>query len=165
MKKHNLHNINKPGFKIPENYLQDFEDQILSEVKLKERIETSGFEVPQGYFDTLEQQIMSKVSKESTTKVIPLVSTKTLIYISSIAACFILMFSIFNNNTELNFDDLETASIENYLSEEDINSLDIAALLSDDELSTKNFIDSDFNDDLLENYLLQNTLIEDLILE
>ena len=163
MNKNNLHNIKKPGFKTPKNYFDGLEDSIMNQIKIQEKIEDTGFKVPDNYFDSLDDKILGKVTNKP--KVISLFTKRNLFYASSIAAAIVLMFSIFINNDDLTFDDLEMASIENYLTEEDFDTHDIASLLTEDELITDNFINSEFTDEALEDYLLKNATIEDLLIE
>jgi hypothetical protein len=163
MNKGKLNNIKNSGFKTPNNYFDGLEDSIMDQINLSEKITGTGFKTPDNYFETLEDKILVKVNHK--TKVIPLFSKRNLVYVVGIAAALILMFNLIGNRNELTFDDLEMTSIENYLSEEDINAYELASLLTNDELITDNFIDSEVPSDILEEYLLQNSTIEDLITE
>ena len=53
MKKENLHNIKQSGFKTPNAYFDTIEDQIMSQISLKNSNENSGFKVPDNYFETI----------------------------------------------------------------------------------------------------------------
>jgi len=163
MNKNKLHNIKNSGFKTPKNYFDGLEDSILNQIKLNEKIDDTGFKVPDNYFESLDDVIINKVSQKP--KVISLFTKRNLFYASSIAAALVLMFSIFINKNDLTFDDLEVASIENYIYEEEFDTYELASLLSEEELNTDNFIDTDYTDEALEDYLLENTTIEDLIIE
>ena len=85
MNKKYIHNIKKTGFKVPEDYFNSLEDDILTEITLKEKVSNSGFRTPKDYFKTLEDVIIEKVTEQKTSKVISLFSKKNLIYASSIA--------------------------------------------------------------------------------
>ena len=163
MNTNKLHNIKDSGFKTPKNYFDSLEDSIMNQIKLQEKIEDSGFRVPSNYFDSLDDKILGKVAHEP--KVIPLFTKRNLLYVSSIAAAIVLMFNIIGNNKQLTFDDLEIVSIENYLSEENIDTQEFASLLTEDELTADNFIDTNITDEALEDYIMQNATIEDLIIE
>jgi hypothetical protein len=165
MKKNNLHNIKKTGFKVPEDYFNTLEDTILSHIKLEELSVDSGFKTPENYFDTLENTIINKVSEKETSKVIPLFSKRNLVYISSIAAAILLLFnlSIFQKKSSWNTLDIQT--VENYIIEGQMSSYEISSLLSDEELIEENFINYNFNDENIESYLLDNLDINDLINE
>ena len=65
MKKENIHNIKSSGFKIPDNYFESIDDQILERLNDKEIIsasETTGFMVPKDYFDSVETTILEKLT-------------------------------------------------------------------------------------------------------
>ena len=128
MNKDNLHNIKDSGFKTPKNYFDGLEDSILNQIKLQEKVEDAGFKVPDNYFDSLDDKILDKVTHKP--KVISLFTKRNLLYASSIAAALVLMFNIIGNKNDITFDDLEMASIENYLSEEDFSSYEYASLLT-----------------------------------
>ena len=51
MKLKDLKDIQDSGFKIPTEYLEEFEDSILKLASLKEKVSDSGFSIPEGYFD------------------------------------------------------------------------------------------------------------------
>ena len=58
------------------------------------------------------------------------------------------MFNIvFNTPEKLTFESLETASIENYLAEEDFTSYEFASLLTEDELNSEAFINTDISEE------------------
>lgn len=88
-------------------------------------------------------------------------------YSIAVAASIVLLFSIvFSAETGTNtptFETLEMASIENYLYTEDYTHLELASLLTEDELSQDNFISLDISETTIETYLLDNINIEDLI--
>lgn len=163
MNKNKLHNIKNAGFKTPKNYFNSLEDSIMTQILLKDKIDDTGFKSPENYFDSLEDTVLKNVKHQP--KVITLFRKRNLYYISSIAASLILMFSIFMKKDTLSFDDLEVASIENYLYNEEIDSYEIASLLTEEELSTDNFIESELSEDVIQDYLLENATIEDLINE
>lgn len=164
MKKNNLNKIEKPGFKVPENYFENFEDLLLSELNLKEASGDTGFKIPEGYFDSFDNKIINAVAKEKETKVIKLFSYRKVAYVASIAACIIFMFSIaINKEDYVTIDTIETASIENYILNEYMEPTDIASLFSSDELNDFDTIGVDFNSESLENYVIENIEIDDLI--
>lgn len=150
-----IQNIKSTGFKVPERYFESLDSKILDKTKttsLLNRKTESGFKVPDGYFENFNV----KPKKE---KVITL---KQVLYISSIAAALVLLFTTFIPREETTFDSLETATIENYLLEEHYETSEIASLLADDELSLETF-DLVPSDEIIEDYLIQNTSIDNLI--
>jgi hypothetical protein len=151
-----LNNIKDSGFKIPKNYLEDFEDSFLSEIKLK-NIGSSGFKLPEGYLESIDEKILDKVSRNSEPKVINLFTRRHLLYVSSIAATILLLFnlSIFERK-KISFDTLETASVESYIMNADIDSYKLGELLNTDEINEENFIEHNFSEENMEAYILNN---------
>jgi hypothetical protein len=165
MKRKNLKDIQNSGFKVPVDYFQNFENSILSQASLNEKFSDSGFTVPQGYFDAVEEQILSQVSLKEPVKVIPLISKKAVFYVSSIAAALVLMFSVINFNSGIDIDSIETASIENYLNNEDIYSDELIALLNDTNFLDYSFNDISFSEEAIEDYVNDNLELNDLYIE
>jgi hypothetical protein len=168
MQNENLNKIKSSGFKIPDEYFESLEEKVFSKLHGESKlstIKTSGFKKPDNYFITIEESILQKLSQKKETKIIKLSSKRTLLYVSGIAACILLLFnlSIFENKPS--FDDLETETVENYILDENINSYDIAALLSYEQIEEFVIIDYNLNEDNIEKYLLDNADIEDLMIE
>lgn len=168
MKDKNLNTIKSTGFEVPKDYFDAFDEKLLNKIAKEEsitKIKSTGFKTPEGYFDNLEERIIQNVSEEKETKVISLINKKTIVYISSIAAAILLLFnlSIFKKNIVV--DDIETETVVNYIIDEDISSYEIAALLTEEELSEDNIVDHNFNEENIEEYLLNNADIEELLIE
>lgn len=165
MKKDILHTNKSSGFKLPKNYFNGLEDKILAEAKLS-NIKKPVFKTPSNYFESLEETVFNKISKEKeTTKVFSIFTKRNLIYISSVAAAILLMFNLSIFENELDFDTLDKTALENYIINEDISSLDIASLLTNEELTEVNFIDYDLPEEHIENYILDHIDIENMMLE
>lgn len=166
MKQNKLDHINNSGFKVPKDYFSQVEEHILNDVSLKAKTETSGFEVPDSYFDAVEQKILDNVVHKNDPKVVTLFPWKKLAYTTAIAASLILMFNIFLKPKEtITWNDIETASIEDYLEDAEISSFELASLLTDDELTTNNFTDNEIPEGSIEDYLLENVDLENLMIE
>ncbi len=65
------------GFKVPENYFQDFEAQMMRKVTGGEMLDNSykgqpGFGIPQNYFSELEDLMHKLETSSAPVKVIPL---------------------------------------------------------------------------------------------
>ncbi|MFH4964122.1 hypothetical protein V8G69_03890 [Gaetbulibacter sp. M235] len=164
MKKNSLKNINKTGFKVPENYFENFEYAFLSELKLKETSANSGFKVPENYFETLDDKILNTIKDQKEVKVLKLFSWKKITYAAPIAASVIIMLGVmFNKNSTLSIDKIETASIENYILTEELEPNEMASLFSNEDLSEINFTNNNLNPETLENYVLDNLEIEEII--
>ena len=156
----------KHGLKVPKGYFESFDERLADKIYEEALPKNTGFKVPDGYFDTLEDQILSQVQQEKIVKVVPLYKRKSVVYITSIAACLALVFAIF---TPKDTDEaaLEVADIEAYFNEGNIdyNSTDIAQLLSDDDLESVALENSDLSLESLEEYLLENIDDTTLLIE
>lgn len=130
----------KTGFETPKNYFGGFNERLFSKMKEEAFLEekkASGFVVPEGYFENFN----TALPKE--TKVIPLFKRReTWAYAASIAAIFVLVFSLFKNNPQVapSFADIGEKSIESYIESGQI----------------------DFSDMEMQTYLLEETQLGDL---
>lgn len=166
MSTNKLHNIKETGFKVPKDYFESFEDAFLNEIKLKEITTDSGFKVPDNYFDSLEDKITSAVNQEKDIKVIKLVTWRKAAYAAAIAASLVLMFNIyFNQKSPVTIDTIKTASIENYILNEELETTEIASLFIEDDLSDVQLIHDGFSSESIENYIFDNVEIEDIIIK
>ena len=161
----NLNNIKNTGFKTPDNYFNTVEDNIINAIKQENSLKTSkqtGFKTPDNYFNTVEDVIINKIDTENKPKVITLFSKRNLIYASSIAAAVLLFFNLSFFDKDISLDTLDFQTVERYILDQGIDSYEIAALLTEDELSNINFeiLDNAFNTEFLEDYLLENIEIE-----
>lgn len=167
MKNNKLNNIKSTGFKIPENYFDSFEDNLLKRLEEKEplaSIKTSGYTVPKDYFNTVETAIFNKLNTKEK-PVISLKSRNTFYYFAGIAASFVLLFSlVFNNNKSITIDTLETSNIEGYLFQEDYTNDELATLFINNDISETDFINITITDETLDQYL-ETIDTEDLILD
>ncbi|RZN80277.1 MAG: hypothetical protein EVB11_11690 [Winogradskyella sp.] len=166
MKEDKLHNINSTGFKAPKDYFESFDKKLMQRIEEGASINgvtATGFDVPKDYFDTVENNIISKVKAESSTKVVRLFSRKQLYYVSGIAASLLLMFAIFINNSST--DELSIEMVESYFEDSDLDSYELAELLSEADVLEDDFtlIETEFNEENLENYLLENSDIESIL--
>ncbi|WP_040253482.1 hypothetical protein [Psychroserpens mesophilus] len=163
MKKSKLEHIKTSGFTTPKDYFSTVEEQILNETSLKNKVDKAGFVVPDKYFDTVDQDILNRL--ENDTPVINLRSRRTFYYVAGIAASLVLMLNVFYTSETITINDVETASIENYLEDSDYTSYELAALLTEDELNSFNLINTEISEASIEDYLLNHVTIEDLIIE
>lgn len=166
--KNNLNDIKNTGFKVPKDYFQNLEEQIMDNIKLNEtlqNVDDSGFNTPEGYFDTLEDVVLAKVNSKKKPKVVSLFNKQSFIYISGVAAAILIMFAVVFNKTETTLDTIDAELVENYFIDQGINTYEIASLLTEDNninLDIELFDDT-FNEDSLEDYLLENVDLEDFI--
>ncbi|WP_179339607.1 hypothetical protein [Winogradskyella ludwigii] len=169
MKKENIHNITSSGFKTPDNYFESLDAQILERISEKEMIsgsKTTGFTVPKDYFNSVESMVFEKLAVKPEQPVITLKPRRTFYYVAGIAASLVLLVSlVFNNTNEsLNINTIDTASIENYLYQEDYSNDDLANLFKTDNMSETDFIDIIISDDYIDQYI-DNIDTEDLNLD
>lgn len=157
MKTKHLHKIESSGFKAPKNYFDGLEDAILNEAKLKNISEGSGFKVPVNYFENFEVLVTKKA------KVLPLYKNKAFAYVASIAAAAVLIFSLTFFNTINSLDNIDTATIDNYILNETETS-DIASLFLENELTETQFINYNLNDDTIDSFI-ENEDVNDLMIE
>ena len=165
MKPNKLNNIKNTGFKVPNDYFENIDDIILSTAKLKNTFTDTGFSIPDTYLNTLEDKILNKITKKNTPKVIPLFNRRTLVYASSIAAAILLLFNLSIFEKDITFDSLDIETAENYIMNEIYDSYEIATLLTEEELAEDNFLEYDFNEQIIEAYIIDHLDIEDLIVE
>lgn len=166
MKTNNLHNIKSSGFKTPDNYFESIEDQLfdrISDEKKIEGIDRSGFSVPDHYFGSVDSEIIEKLHPPQKTPVFTLQSRKTFYYVAGIAASLVLLFAIFINGTAET--EISADMVETYLETRDLDSYELAELLTDAELLDEDFtvVETSYNEDYIESYLLDNADIESII--
>ncbi len=167
MKNDTLHTLKTSGFKIPNAYFEDVDHAILSkviELEIADKVDSSGFEVPADYFDALDENVLKTINENKAIKVVPLVTWRKITVVSAIAASIVLALNIFfERTTSFTFENLETASIETYLMNEDLTAYDMAPYLEASDINSENFIDMNIKASVLEDYLLENSDLEHLI--
>jgi hypothetical protein len=162
---------NKSGFKIPNNYMENFEANLFEKLEISSenaKESKSGFQVPQDYFSTLESRILSKVASDSSKgKIINLFSRKRLYYASTVAAIFIVMLStfLFNSPDSNSINSIEYAALEEYINEGDLDYYDISNLIYEDGYIIESLNASNFNDEAIFDYLSENVEDSGLIIE
>lgn len=151
----------KTGFKTPDNYFDDFENNLFEQLQLENK---TGFTTPENYFDTLEADVLKHI-KPSKTKVISLNNKKQLAYISTIAAALVFSFFILKpaDLQKITFDDIEYSAYENYFSAEDINisSTELAEMYDITPYDLDMISFSNIEEDNITDYLSNETISED----
>lgn len=160
-------NIKNTGFETPKIYFDSVEDAVFSSLqseKLKNSTSDPGYSIPEGYFDSLEDEVLSKIDKPET-KVISLNTRKLLYTATSIAAILVLYFTLFSKTERNTLDSLDTEVVEAYILEQEIDSYELASLLTDEDIDTINgdIFKEEFNSDQLEEYILENIELESII--
>lgn len=164
MNKKKLHTIKTSGHTVPKNYFNRLEDDLLTTAVLKNKSNSTGLKVPQDYFDTFSPSVLNnKLQKQQkkAPKVISIFSRKRTLYTATIAAAVLVLLFSLDFNTRPSINSLDTASIDNYLLNE-IDSNDLVSLFKDIELNETQFIDYNFNDDIIDSFLEQEA-VSDLI--
>jgi hypothetical protein len=159
-----------PGFKAPEGYFENFEEQLFLKIEEDAFPKETGFSVPEGYFENLEETVLQNIiASEKQKDVIPLFQNRTLIYITAIAACVAIIFSVINTKETIpnQMKNLPFSSIDSYINEGNLgfDSYDVIALLNDEDVSNLNFETNIFSEENLENYLLENIDNTQLLIE
>lgn len=160
----------KSGFKVPENYFDNFEKRLFNTIESETLPKETGFKAPDGYFDNLEDTLLQKLNAtEKPQKVISLNSRRTWVYLTAIAACLTIIISMLIKDESIvkQIDSIKTVTIENYIDEGylELESYEVLALLDDDDLADLNFESDIFSEESLENYLLENSIEETLLIE
>ena len=168
MKKIDLHNKIKPGFKVPEDYFETFEDNFLNEIKLKNAVNDSGFELPEGYFETFDEALLKNIKAEiKPTKVIRFSRKKIIYYLSGVAAALLLLITLIPGFSNKDNNDVSVELVQTYFDNSEMNAYELGELLLESEFLEEDFsiIETNFEEDQLEDYLLENSDIENMILQ
>ncbi|TXE10671.1 hypothetical protein ES711_01825 [Gelidibacter salicanalis] len=169
MKKSELHNITDPGFKIPDSYFDTFDERLFKTLDVQKdmsEIDGPGYKVPKDYFKNFDTQLAQKLEDIKQPKVKSIKSWRQIAYYSGVAAVLVVMLTVFmKSEDDLSINQVETASIESYLTNENLNIYDIASFLSAEDIKVEDFVANMITDESLETYLLNNASIEDLINE
>ena len=118
----------------------------------------SGFKVPENYFEQFEAKMMAQIPVEKETKVVSLFYRKQ-VWISAIAAVFLIAIAIpvyFNMASESN---LDASTIENYLvQQQNVGITELSKHLTDEDITAleKNLSLNESNPDAVEDYLSES---------
>jgi hypothetical protein len=173
MKDKELHK-NKGGFKVPENYFENFEAR-LSEKLTTEFPEKDGFKVPENYFENLTDKVMDNIEEDNTSDSTPvrtLSSGKSYYQIGyAIAAGFallILLNILPKSEKNINWNDVASTEIESYIEEGNVsfNAYEYANIFEDVDLSKIQIEEETIESEELLDYLYENVnSYENLIIE
>lgn len=119
----------------------------MKDFDLDKKFKNTGFKIPDNYFEQFEVSMLEQISKTEKTKVVSIFYKKQ-IWISAIAAVFVALIAIpFYFNGSNNTKNVDTTSLENYLvtqytpydladklSEENIDALESELALNDEAL-------------------------------
>lgn len=171
MKKNDLPNINKTGFKVPDNYFGDFEARMMDLVNIKgdDKISSPNpFKVPEGYFNSFEERVTKRLNEEEKQpKVISLLTNRYFSYAAGFAAVIAVIFSLqfFDRSRSTGYEDLEITAVENYLLEKlDLTTPEESHLIKEDDFSFATPVTADLNQEAVFEYLNENTEDPSLLL-
>lgn len=162
-----IKDIEKHGFKVPEGYFEGIEDAVLSrlsEEKLKADISETGFKMPDNYLDSIEDKVFEKIKEEP--KVVSIFRSKGFYYVSGIAASLLILFGIImDRGISVETQEMDYEQVENYLLDQDLDTYELASLLTEEEINQINdeILDDVYEDENIEDYLLENVNLEDII--
>lgn len=172
--RNNVNTYNKEsGFKMPKNYMQDFETKLLDSLEINPRVQkghSAGYLVPEDYFANFDERILAKIdSHKQKAKLISLFSRKKLYYAAAVAAVFIALIStvLLKSPNTNSLDNMEYVALEEYLYEEsaDLNYNEISNLLYEDGVIIESLNASSFSDEAIIEYLNENVEDSGLIIE
>ncbi|MEP2937273.1 MAG: hypothetical protein ABJM06_02685 [Gilvibacter sp.] len=167
----NEHNKQQP-FGVPSDYFETFQDALdarLAEERLREVVKGHGFALPETYFKEFEFSSEEQLASNEV-KVFSLFNTKTIATVAAIAACLVLVFTIFNNNPsnqEFALEDIETTTLDEYLDSDAITFTDseLTAYLNEETISLEATIEGDIANEALEDYILDNLDANDIYIQ
>ena len=163
MKKIGKHNISTPGFKTPKNYFESLENNLLSELSLRDQVAESGLNIPEGYLENFKVEIPKS---ETNPKVINLFNNRSWLYVASVAAMIIFIMTIPKmGSNAITFASLDNDSIENYLLTNDLESLELNNLITNTTAFENTILEETLDEIHLEDYLYENIDVEDFNLE
>ena len=125
---------------------------------------TTGFKVPDNYFENFSERLMLNIPEKEIKRISIFKKTKTWVYASAaVLVLGISLSTLTKYNTNLNA--LKTAELENYIANNTtINDNDIADLLSENDIKKLN-IDFKIENNTIENELINNENLEQYLLD
>ncbi|UPQ79106.1 hypothetical protein M0M57_15980 [Flavobacterium azooxidireducens] len=123
-----------------------------------------GFKVPENYFDELESKILSQIDNEEP-KVIQLKSYRKYWFSAVAAVVILAISIPTYQNWKIENDSLDHDSIESYLSyHQRVTTEDIISLLDDSDITSLQKNQS-LESESIENYLLENKVLEHYLID
>jgi len=160
------------GFKIPENYFEEFETHMFDKLKEEQLPKATGFVIPDGYFDAVEEKIIEN-TKTSPLKVIHKSKTQklrpTLYRIAGIAAVLAVLILLypFENGNAISFEKISEAAVSEYIQDGalDLTADDFAMYLQDEDFDALMQSSEEISVENMSDYLLNNLDDSTLLLE
>ncbi|WP_111708469.1 hypothetical protein [Lutibacter citreus] len=151
--------VKNNAYKTPVNYFNEIEDIVLTKLKAESLTENTTNSVPDEYFNTIEDKVFKKLNSKP--KVISINRISRYLAPIAIAASFLILFLINNNNSKITFDTLAAAEIEEFINngEVDYDLETLSVVFPDVEINNVNSINSLSDSDVFE-YLNESDLEE-----
>ena len=146
----------KNNFNVPNNYFNSIENIVVTKLKAEAIQKKETTIIPDNYFDEIENHVFHKLKSEKKSKVITLKNLTKIIAPIAIAASLLLLVYLNTTTKKYTFDSLPTAAIENYF-ENGENDVDI--------LSMASLYTEDELEDSTININLSNTAVENYLSE
>ncbi|MCB0457939.1 MAG: hypothetical protein KDC91_09365 [Flavobacteriaceae bacterium] len=155
------------GLKTPPSYFDTLEEDIFIKIAEEKLPKDLGFKAPQNYLTSFENKLLSEITSKKEPALISLFPKKHLRYAAPIAAVFLIAFFVFFNQKTNTIDAIQTSEIEAYVTNGnlDLNTQDIAQLLTEDDLESLQIETAFFSEENLENYLLETITDTSLLIE
>lgn len=164
MKLNSLNTNKHHGFKTPDRYFDNLDQDLLHLAKLHAKTDASGFKAPNDYFNTLETQILQKTSQQTNPSKVITLKRNTWLYVSSIAATLLLLFSLtLFNKSASSFDSLNNDTLVSYILSQDIDYSEMASLIKDETTFADNILKESISDQNIETYLENDLELDDLL--
>ncbi|MDX1828258.1 MAG: hypothetical protein R3342_01810 [Lutibacter sp.] len=119
----------KNNFKVPNDYFNSIEDIVVTKLKAEAIQKNDTAIIPDNYFDEIEDKVFIKLKSERKSKVITLKNFTKFIAPIAIAASLLLFIYLNTTSKKYTFDSLPTAAIESYF-ESGGNDVDILSIAS-----------------------------------
>ena len=125
---------------------------------------TTGFKVPENYFENFSERLMLQISENEVKTISIFKKTKTWVFAAAaVLVLGISLSALTKYNTNSNAQ--KTAELENYIANNTtINDNDIADLLSENDIKKLN-IDFKIENNTIENELINNENLEQYLLD
>ena len=123
---------------------------------------SSGFIAPENYFDNFPNIIMEKIKEEQPKKG-KVITLKNFAYAAAAIVVIALSIPFFSSNSTLSFEQIDTASLENYISyESNVSQYELINLMDDSELDAMH-VNLSLEDHSIEDILTSNPNFENYI--
>lgn len=119
----------KNSFKIPDDYFNSVEDIVVTKLKAEAIQKNNTTVIPDNYFDKIEDNVFNKLKSEKKAKIITLKTFTKVMAPIAVAASLLLFVYLNTTSKNYSFDSISTAAIENYF-ENGENDVDILSIAS-----------------------------------